>query len=51
MEACKSLKCLASRKEEWTWNANDQRPLEKPESIIKEIACMKFYDKMKPLVR
>ena len=34
---------------EWTWNASHQRLFDKVKSIMKEDACMKFYDDMKPL--
>ena len=34
---------------EWTWNATYQKIFDKVKSIIKDDACMKFYDETKPL--
>ena len=35
-------------KGEWTLNASYQALLDKSVSIVKEDACMKFYDEIKP---
>ena len=34
---------------EWTWTATYQKLFNKAKSIIKEDACMKFYDEIQPL--
>ena len=36
-------------KAEWTWNTKYQRLFDKVKLIIKDDACMKLYDEMKPL--
>ena len=38
-----------SVKTEWTWNSDYQKLFDKAKSIMKEGACMKFYDETKPL--
>ena len=37
------------RKAEWRLDASNQRLFDNAKSVIKEDACMKFYDEMKPL--
>ena len=49
VEVCESLRKLISAKAEWTWNATYQKVFEETKEIIKEDACMKFYDKTKLL--
>ena len=46
---CEAPRQLKSVKTEWTWNATYQKLFDKAKSVIKEDACMKFYDKTKPL--
>ena len=46
---CESLRQLTLSKTEWTWNATDQEVFDKVKSIIKEVACLKFYDDTQPL--
>ena len=46
-EVCQSLTKLMSAKTEWTWNATYQKMFDKAKAIIKEDACMKFYDETK----
>ena len=46
---CESLRQLTSSKTEWTWNATYQKLFDKAKSIIKEDACMEFYDETQPL--
>ena len=46
---CESLRQLTSSKTEWTWNATYQKLSDKAKSIIKEDACMKFYEEIHPL--
>ena len=48
-EVCESLRKLMSAKTEWTWNATYQKMFNKAKPMIKEEACMKFYDETKPL--
>ena len=48
-EVRESLRKLTSAKTEWTWNATYQKMFDKAKAIIKEDACMKFYDETKPL--
>ena len=43
------LRQLTSRKVEWTWNATYWKLSVKAKSIIKEDACMEFYDETQPL--
>ena len=38
-----------SVKTEWTWNEKSQKIFNKAKAIIKEDACLKFYDETKPL--
>ena len=40
---------MTSVKTEWTQNVTCQELFDKAKSIIKEDACMKFYDETKPL--
>ena len=44
-----SLRKLMSVKTEWAWNATNQKMFNQAKVIIKEDACMKFYDETKPL--
>ena len=46
---CESLRQLTLNKTEWTWNATYQKLFEKTKSVIKEDACMKFYDEAQPV--
>ena len=48
-DVCRSLRKLTLAKTKWTWNATYQKIFDKAKSIIKEEACMKFYDETKPL--
>ena len=48
-DICESLRKLTSAKTGWTWNATYQEIFDKARSIIKEDACMKFYNETKPL--
>ena len=49
VEVCESLGKLTSAKVAWTWNATYRKMFEEAKAIIKEDACMKFYDETKPL--
>ena len=44
-----SIRQQTSSKTEWEWNATYQKLFNKAKSIIKEDACMKFYDETQPL--
>ena len=46
---CESLRKMTSAKAEWMWNTTYQNIFDKAKAIIKEDACMRFYDKTKPL--
>ena len=46
---CESLIHLTLSKTEWTWNTTYQILFDKAKSVIKEDACMKFYDENQPL--
>ena len=46
---CELLIQLMLRKAERTWNATFHKLFDKAKSIIKEDACMKFYDETQPL--
>ena len=48
-ETCESLRQLTLAKAECIWNANYQRLFNKVKLIIKEDACLKFYDEMKSM--
>ena len=48
-EAYKSLRLLTSVKAMWTWNASYHKLFDKEILVIKEDACIKFYNEMKPL--
>ena len=48
-DVCKSFRKLTSAKTEWTWNETYQKIFDRMKSIIKEDACMKFYNETKPL--
>ena len=41
---CETLRQLSSHKTEWTLNATYQKLFDMTKSIIKEDACMKFYN-------
>ena len=45
-----SLIKLTSARTEWTWNATCQKIFDKAKSVIKEDACVKFYDETKPCI-
>ena len=49
VEVCELLRKLTSFKAEWMWNATYQKMFEETKAVIKEDACMKFYDKTKLL--
>ena len=49
VEVCESLRKLTSAKTEWMWNATYQKMFDNSKAIIKEDACMEFYDETKPL--
>ena len=46
---CESLQLLPLSQTELTWNASYQKLFDKEKSIIKEDACMKFYEEIQPL--
>ena len=48
-DAYESIRKLMSVKTEWTWKATYQRMFNKAKAIIKEDACMEFYDEAKLL--
>ena len=48
-EVYESLRKLMSAKTKWTWDATYQKMFGKAKAVIKEDACMKFYDETKPL--
>ena len=49
VEVCESLSKLMSAKTEWTWTTTYQKMFDKAKAIMKEDACMNFYDETKPL--
>ena len=51
VEVCESLRKLIPAKTEWTLNATYQKILNKAKAIIKEDACLEFYDETKPLYK
>ena len=48
-DTSKPLRKLTSDKKEWTWNATYLKMFNEAKAIIKEEACMKFYDETNPL--
>ena len=48
-ELCELLRKLASTKAEQTWNATYQKMFKEAKVVIKEDACMKFYNETKLL--
>ena len=48
-DICEPLRKLTTTRTQWTWNMTYQKIFDKAQSIIKEDACMKFYDETKPL--
>ena len=49
VEVCESLRKLTSAKGKLMWNATYPKMFEEAKAIIKEDACMKFYNETKPL--
>ena len=48
-DICESWRKITSARTEWTWNVTHQKIFDKAKSIIKDDACMKFYDDTKLL--
>ena len=46
-EVCEPLQRLTFMKTIWTWNRTDQNLFDRAKALIKEDACMTFYDKMR----
>ena len=46
---CEPLQKLTLNRTVWTWCAMYQTPYNEAKSLIKDDACMKFYEKNKPL--
>ena len=47
-EECELLDRLTPVKTEWTWNMTYQNLLDEVKALIREDACMKFYDETRP---